>query len=107
MTALERLIKLASTDGAAHYRELAKEAQKEYNQMITGCLLPVCSQCASGAIGITGTTGVECGMCGLQIESHCRSEPAPPSGMKRGDVIEEITIKGPSFTRLVPKEKII
>lgn len=30
MTALERLIKLASTDGAAHYRELAKEAQEEY-----------------------------------------------------------------------------
>lgn len=33
MTSLEKLIKLASTDGAAHYRELAKEAQKELEEL--------------------------------------------------------------------------
>lgn len=33
MTALERLIKTASMDAAPHYREMAKEAQRELNTL--------------------------------------------------------------------------
>lgn len=34
MTALEKLIKLASTDASAQYRETAREAQKELAQLL-------------------------------------------------------------------------
>lgn len=58
MTSLERLIKLASTDGAAHYRELAVEAQAEYLILIVSLeaiaeMDGPCTSIASGALGVT------------------------------------------------------
>lgn len=86
MTALETLIRTASNDAAPHYRELAREAQRELEQLL---------------------------LMKKQRDDHSEwlrrsimlgPEPIPPPGMKREDVIEEITIQGPTFSMLVPKE---
>lgn len=83
MTALERLIKLASTDASELYRRTAIVAKLELHSL---------------------EAELEAFRNQQTVTTAGSFEPTPPPGITREDVVQEIVVQRPIFTMTVPKE---